>query len=255
MHRMNQLRDSGKTILLVTHDLGAITKFCNRGLLLDEGRLIAEGSPESVVQKYRALIFERERRHGNFGAVEGAPYTVEAPSTSPMPVADTIPNVDHRFGNGAASLIGVDLLDESGRPTRTVFGGQRVTIRVSARFTKHVAQPIVGYTMRDRLGVEVSACNTSYAKAFLPAGAPGQVVTTDFRIMLPHLAAGSYSLSPAVAQGNVVRHDMCDWIDNALVFAMQATDLVYGMMRMDVCVLNYVGPVAEDRPAGSVETR
>src|SRR5262249_13017722 len=43
MHRMNQLRDSGRTIVLVTHDLGAVTKFCSRALLLDGGRLLEDG--------------------------------------------------------------------------------------------------------------------------------------------------------------------------------------------------------------------
>lgn len=255
MHRMAQLRASGKTIVLVTHDLGAVTKFCNRGILLDEGRLLADGSPDTVVQKYRALVFERERRHGGFGESDGAAATAGPSSTAPMPVAEGIANIDHRFGNGAATLIGMDFLDENGRPTRSVFGGQKATIRISARFNQSVAQPILGYTMRDRLGVELSACNTSYAKAYLPGVEPGQVVTTDFHVVLPHLTAGSYSLSPAVACGNVLRHDMCDWIDNALVFTLQATDLVYGMMRMDVEVVNYVGPSVQGAPAGSMDSQ
>jgi lipopolysaccharide transport system ATP-binding protein len=59
MHRMNKLRDSGKTIVFVTHDLNAVTKFCDRAILLDNGRLLEDGKPDLVVQKYRALIFER----------------------------------------------------------------------------------------------------------------------------------------------------------------------------------------------------
>jgi ABC-type polysaccharide/polyol phosphate transport system ATPase subunit len=244
MHRMNRLRAAGKTIVLVTHDLGAVVKFCNRALLFDHGTLLEDGSPDAVVQKYRALTFERERRYGQFEGEENAPAeSLNALRGKAMPIARSIPHVDHRFGNGDATLLGVDLLDETGQPTLEVFGGQEVIIRVSVRFNQDVAQPILGYTLRDRLGVEISACNTSHAGKILPPARRGQLYTTDFGVELPDLASGSYSISPAVARGNVLRHDMCDWIDNALVFSVQASDLVYGMLKMKVDVVNYIGEV------------
>jgi ABC-type polysaccharide/polyol phosphate transport system ATPase subunit len=241
MHRMNQLRDSGKTIILVTHDLGAVTKFCNRALLLDAGRLLEEGKPDRVVQKYRALMFERERRYGEFesgDAVNGESEVFLA--AEKMPVARVIPNIDHRFGSGEATVLGVDLMDAQGKPTREVFGGEKVVVRVSVRFNQDTTAPIIGYTLRDRLGVDLSACNTSFAGRALRAAVKGQVITSDFQILLPHLAAGSYSISPAVAKGDVLKHDMCDWIDNALVFNLQSDQMVYGTMKMDVDVKSYV---------------
>ena len=53
------------------------------------------------------------------------------------------------------------------------------------------------------------------------------------------MAAGSYSISPAVAQGNVLKHDMCDWVDNAVIFSLKSEYLVYGMLKMDVEVQTY----------------
>jgi lipopolysaccharide transport system ATP-binding protein len=241
MHRMNQLREAGKTIVLVTHDLGAVTKFCDRALLLDGGRLLEQGKPDLVVQKYRALMFERERRYssaeGGTGASEITDIVV---AQGAVPVARTIPNVDHRFGSGEATLLGIELMRLNGDPTRDVFSGQVVVIRVSAQFNKDVEQPILGYTLRDRLGVEISACNTSFTGRSLPAVHAGQIITCDFRVSLPYLAAGSYSVSPAVARGSVLKHDMCDWIDNALVFSLQSSEMVYGMLRMDVEVKSYI---------------
>jgi lipopolysaccharide transport system ATP-binding protein len=240
MHRMNRLSAAGKTIVLVTHDLTAVTKFCDRALLLDRGRLLADGPPDLVVQKYRALIFEREREYGEFaGEPEKQPAADAALPLSPMPVARSIPNIDHRFGNGEATLLGVDLLAGDEQPVRELFGGQRAVVRVSAEFVRDTAAPILGFTLRDRMGVEISACNTSYAGRPLPPARAGQVMTSDFCIELPCMAAGSYSISPAVANGSLLKHDMCDWIDNALVFQLQSRGLVYGMLKMDVEVRNY----------------
>jgi ABC-type polysaccharide/polyol phosphate transport system ATPase subunit len=239
MHRMNHLRAMGKTTVLVTHDLTAITKFCSRALLLDAGCLIENGAPDMVVNKYRALMFERERRYGHFdgdekGAVEG-----EVVAGEDMPVARSIPNIDHRFGNGAARILGVELLDENGSPTGEVQGGRIIVLRISAEFLKDVSRPILGYTMRDRLGIDISACNTNFAGSVLPSARSGQIYTSVFRIHLPRMAAGSYSIAPAVADGDLTKHDMCDWIDNALIFNLQADDLVYGTLKMDVEVRNY----------------
>lgn len=241
MHRMNQLRATGKTIVLVTHDLGAVTMFCDRALLFDSGRLLEDSRPDIVVQKYRALMFERERRYANHGDHPETEGDFHAVNKEEMPLARSIPNVDHRFGTGEAAVIGVDLLDSVGRPVREVVGGQQVVIRVSVRFLQAVSKPILGFTLRDRLGVEISACNTTYARKILPAARPGHVMTSDFRLTVPNLAALSYSISPAVAKGDLLKHDMCDWIDNALVFTVQSAESVYGMMKMDVSVVNYVG--------------
>jgi len=245
MHRMNHLRDSGKTIVLVTHDLEAVTKFCDRALLLDRGHLLEDGKPEMVVQKYQAMIFERERRYGGFEG-SGAPESAEPTPDKEMPVARLIPNVDHRFGNGEASLLGIELLDASGNAISEVTGGQAAVIRISAQLMEDIGQPIVGYTIRDRLGVQVSASNTSHAGRPLPPGRKDQIITSDFHVKLPELAPGSYSISPAIAKGSMLRHDMCDWIDNALVFVLGSQNLVYGVMRMEVDVRSYFSQVTDN---------
>jgi lipopolysaccharide transport system ATP-binding protein len=249
MHRMNRLRAGGKTTILVTHDLGAVTKFCDRALLLDGGRLLEDGPPDRVVQKYRALIFERERRYGPLDDEEKGPAdgSTLLPAKD-MPVVRSIPNIDHRFGNGAARILGVDLLDEKQNPAREIFGGQTVILRISVEFLRDVARPILGYTLRDRLGIEIAACNTSYADCVLPPARRGQIFTSDFRIHLPRMIAGSYSIAPAVAEGDVLKHDMCDWIDNALVFSLLSDELVYGMLKMDVEVRSYASAGSEVGP-------
>jgi hypothetical protein len=159
-----------------------------------------------------------------------------------MPVTRSIPNIDHRFGNGEATVLGLELLDKSGSAVREVVSGDKVLIRISVQFNGDIDQPIIGYTLRDRLGIEISASNTTHAGQQLPHAYKDQIVTSDFLIDLPHLAPGSYSISPAVAKGSLLMHDMCDWIDNALVFTVRSQRIVYGMVSMPVNVRNYLSP-------------
>ncbi len=240
MHRMNQLRAGGKTTVLVTHDLTAITKFCDRALLLDGGHLIEDGPPDRVVEKYRWMIADRERNYDQLeGEGRGSARGDLVPAGDKAPVVRSIPNIDNRFGNGAARILGVELLDEKGRPASEIRGGSTVVVRLSAEFLNDVARPILGFTLRDRFGIDISASNTTYAGAALPAARKGQIYTSDFEIDMPQMSAGSYSIAPAVADGGLQRHEMCDWIDNALVFTLRADELVYGNLKMDVRVRTY----------------
>jgi len=56
----NRLRDEGTTIVLVTHDMNAVTRFCHRAVLLERGKIVASGEPEHVANHYLELNFNRD---------------------------------------------------------------------------------------------------------------------------------------------------------------------------------------------------
>jgi ABC-type polysaccharide/polyol phosphate transport system ATPase subunit len=64
----NRLRDEGKTIVFVTHDMGSVNRFCHRALLLERGELITFGEPEKVAESYLELNFGRELQDGADGS-------------------------------------------------------------------------------------------------------------------------------------------------------------------------------------------
>jgi hypothetical protein len=84
---------------------------------------------------------------------------------------------------------------------------------------------------------------------------PGQRLTLDFHLDLPYLYPGTFSLSPAIADGPLENYAMCDWIDNAIALPMEHGDgPVYGYLhipcRIEVNALLGVRiPVEEELPA------
>jgi ABC-type polysaccharide/polyol phosphate transport system ATPase subunit len=231
VNRIRQLRAQGKTILFVTHDLQAVTKFCDRAILLDQGQKIREGSPEEVAQRYQALIFERERNR----AGQGEAFFAQEEDGS-LPLVNTVPHVHNRYGERAAEIQGVILLNECGEVVNEASAGEELTLLVTATFKKAIPSPIIGFTIRDKVGVEVTASNTSYEGVVLPEAGAGGQITVAFRFRVPELRPDSYSISPAVAQGNVWEHSIEDWIDNAYIFTIRDTGLVYGSMKWAVNV-------------------
>ena len=231
INRIRALMAEGKTILFVTHDLQAVTRFCDEAILLDQGRKIASGSPEEVTRRYQALILDRER--GRPGTGEIFPTQQEDGS---LPLVNTIPHIHSRYGKGAGELLGVVLLRENGEVATEVRSGELLRLLVTASFKKEIRSPIVGFTVRDKLGVEVTASNSSYEGVSLPAASPGDTYTVAFAFRVPELRPGSYSISPALAQGNIWEHAVEDWIDNAYIFTLEETGLIYGTMKWSVDV-------------------
>ena len=56
--RIAEFRQTGKTIVLVTHDMGAIRKMCNRAILLDHGTVFDDGPSAHVLSRYEELIHQ-----------------------------------------------------------------------------------------------------------------------------------------------------------------------------------------------------
>ena len=228
INRIRRLQRQGKTILFVTHDLSALSQFCSRAVLLDHGRKICEGEPEEVASRYRALVFERESRE----AGTGAGY-VEVDEESGLPLISTIPYVHNRFGEGRAEMLGIILHTENGEVVSDVRAGQELNILISVRFKEDVEFPIVGVTIRDRMGTEITATNTSYEGTTLPLLRAGTIITVRLKMKIPRLRPGSYSISPGVARGNIWEHEIEDWIDNAYIINVVETELVYGLMKWE----------------------
>ena len=227
-NRIRRLRQEGKTILFVTHDLQAVTRFCDRAILLDHGQKLEDGDPEQVVQRYQALIAEREQKAGSGEVWTGTDQDQN------LQVVSTIPHIHHRYGDGGAKVIGIILHSREGKVLNEIRAGEEVHIVISVRFVRPLQNPIIGFTIRDHLGVEIAASNTSYEGLHLPPTHPEDVLTVGFQIQIPELRPDSYSISPAVANGNIWQHSIEDWIDNAYIVNLVDSGLVYGMMRWSV---------------------
>jgi ABC-type polysaccharide/polyol phosphate transport system ATPase subunit len=122
----HRLRDQGKTILFVTHDMGAVTRFCDRAMLLERGEQLLLGEPERVGSHYLELNFGRD--HTAAGrAAEAAQARGE--------------KVDERFGSGAATIVDAWFENDHGARTEHLQQGNRCTFRMKVRFNRLFEKP------------------------------------------------------------------------------------------------------------------
>jgi ABC-type polysaccharide/polyol phosphate transport system ATPase subunit len=111
----NDLRDRGRTIVFVTHDMGALQRFCHRALLLERGDPVYLGDPQEVADRYLELNFGRDPQSMGEG--------------------------EERVGDGQARIVDVWLENEVGKRLSNVPQHQPVTLKARVSFAVNVTDP------------------------------------------------------------------------------------------------------------------
>jgi len=244
MRKVHELRSKGVTILFVSHATADVKAIGDRALWLEHGQLIEIGETDRVVAKYLAAMVEKDstyqKGHHEVKRSGGAELR-RAPE-----IVDTIPNIDHRYGDGRAEVLGIVVLDEDGNPLHLLEPASRIVVRISVRAKEDVPLPVVGFMLRNQLGMDFAGSNTAREGYELAALQPGDIVTVDFHIDLPELYPGSFSLSPAIADGTLTEYQMCDWIDNAIALQMARSEgEIYGYLHLP-CKIEINGRLRKD---------
>ena len=130
----NKLRDEGKTILFVTHDMGAVKRFCHRALLLEKGEVKLIGEPERVGSHYLEINFGRDRT-GEGQAAEEAQAAGE--------------EVEEHFGTQAARVLEVWVEDQAGARVPAVKQGESFTVKLRVGFDRLVERPIISFALEN----------------------------------------------------------------------------------------------------------
>ncbi len=262
--RMEEIRQNGTTILMVTHDMGSIIKYCDKVVLLNKGQFIAEGNAGHMVDLYKKILagqmdslkaeLDREKRAGDTAGPEGAgpkaagpkgagledteperggdlEAGAEKPSEHLMQEQITINANRTEYGDGRAEIFDLGLLDERGNLTNLLLKGEMFTIREKIRFHADIEAPIFTYTIKDKKGTDLTGTNTMYEGTDIKPVVRGDVYQVDFTQKM-NLQGGEYLLSMSCTgfeQGeHVVYHRLYD-VANITVISNKNTVGVYDM--------------------------
>ncbi|MFN7541410.1 MAG: ABC transporter ATP-binding protein [Acidobacteriota bacterium] len=231
LRKVHELRQHGVTILFVSHSMGDIKAIGDRVLWLDRGRVRDLGTTDLVISKYLA---EMNAKDSSF-VEHQAEHRKDQPRSQSQPpqLVTSIPNIDHRHGDGRAEIIGIAVLNEHGEPAGMLEPNTKAIVRISARAHQDIALPNIGFMMRNHLGIDFAGSNTLREGYELDPMQPGDTLTIDFHIEFPELYPSHFSFSPAIADGTLLNYRICDWIDNALILQMgHAEGQIYGYLHL-----------------------
>jgi lipopolysaccharide transport system ATP-binding protein len=243
IRRILQLKQDGVSIFFVSHDLDAVRSLADRAAWMEHGSVRMEGKPDDVVAKYMANVLTRKRKESGEELTVGKGLQISPELDLPEEVLSripsflrSIPNMDHRYGNGKAHIQGIGVFGEDGGELTSVEQGQRICVRISVEFLEDVERPNVGFMLRNRLGQDITATNMMFEGEKLAPARAEAWLSVDFIMDMPLLQGAYYHLSPAVADGTLDHYEICDWIDNACAVEVVQRADTYGHMRIPMRV-------------------
>jgi ABC-type polysaccharide/polyol phosphate transport system ATPase subunit len=222
--RIKEMQEAGTTILFVSHDPGAIRALCSRAILLNGGRIEADGTPADVLDRYQKVIMAAEAAYA-----EAQLGLDQSPVVSVDEDSGVTPQFTYRHGNGSAEILRVDLLDASRRPIAMVETGQLVHVRVRVVFHEDLEDPVYGFVIRNRHGINLYGTNTKVQGIKPGLVKRGERVETTFTFNC-WLAPDLYSISIAVHSPASVSFD---WMDGALYFRVFSEIAIEGVANLN----------------------
>lgn len=202
--RIKQFREEGTTLLIVSHDKGAIQTICDRAILLSAGQLVMEGEPEAVMDYYNAMIAERENQTVRQHIGEGG-------------------RVQTISGTGEAVVTNVHLRNERNEVIEVVSVGQSVRLCVTIETKSPLPELVLGYMIKDRLGQPIFGTNTYHMNQVLHHVPSGSVLTFVFSFVAM-LGPGTYSMATSLHTDDTHISRNYEWKDFAFVFNVMNVD-------------------------------
>lgn len=214
---LDEFKDKGGTILLVSHSQQTIVRQCNRCLFFHQGYLMLDGPSKPVTDIYQRFLYgtadeqkqlmaalleqptasldalDEAASPNVFSTVAGHTVTAQQPILDP----DIPATAETTYGNGQAEILDCAMCDESGRPVNVLLAGQRYQWCYRVRFLEVARRVNFGMMIRTVDGIPTIAINTEGLGQCYQWIEQGQEVDVTFNIAL-NLAPGTYYLEAGV---------------------------------------------------------
>lgn len=223
--KFEDFKKQGKTILFVSHDLGSISKYCDRVILLEKGHKIGEGEPKEIIDMYKKVLVGQLDQISNTNKSSAASSGEKWKDSMQLN-----PNVDE-YGSGLAEFEDYCAYDNSGTITNTIIKGEEFTVKVKIRFFERLQDPIFALSFKNMQGTEITGTNTMFEKITTGTPEAGDVYTVTFTQNMS-LQGGEYLISLGCVgyrEGNfTVYHRLYD-VFNLTVISSKNTTGFYDM--------------------------
>ena len=199
LDKFAEFRRRGKTILLVTHSLSLVERFCDDAVWLDSGLIKAVGDPKRVVDAYLSHVESQEEQQLEADDIKTRKMTEtssEPLTTGEASMDDMFQVEEGRWGSREVEILDVTLVGDDGKSAHVFHSGDRMSVRVHINAEKPVSDFVFGVGLFNADGVCCYGTNTDLEQ-LVSKEIDGEG-TVDFTIDSLDLVAGTYKLDVAV---------------------------------------------------------
>ena len=178
-HKFEEFKKMGKTILFVSHDLGSISKYCDRVILLNQGVKVSEGEPKKIVDEYKQVLVRQDEDVFENGEKKAAILESAKDKKRWMNELKINPEVLD-YGEKQAEIIDFAIVDSNGVITSNIEKNSEFTLKMKVQFKEDIQDPIFAFTIKDLQGTEVTGTNTMYENVQIGPVKAGDIKVGEF---------------------------------------------------------------------------
>ena len=203
--KLEDLKNKGKTILFVTHDMGSVMKYCNRAIIFNHGAIVAQGETAAMIDIYKKILVgqysgqkvendveENKKVSADVDELIDQGSTGEDPDKAWKEYMLMNPNCQI-YGDQRAEIIDFGIFDEDGEITNTIYKFSQFSLRMKIKFNEDIQNPIFAFSIKDIKGTELTGTNTLIEKLDIGQAKKGQEVVIEFKQKMS-LQGGQYLL-------------------------------------------------------------
>ena len=161
-HKFEEFKEQGKTILFVSHDLGSISKYCDKVVLLNQGKKVIEDVPKKVIDIYKKILVNQYDENKAEDSRNAQKIQAEQGGLLKSRI-NVNPNINV-YGNGKADIFDFGVIDSNGNVTNAIEKGSEFTVIMKVRFYDTIHDPIFAVAIKDLKGVTITGTNTMYER-------------------------------------------------------------------------------------------
>ena len=217
--KIKEFKSLGTTLIIVSHDSGAIKSICDRVILLEKGQILKDGEPEAVLDYYNALISKKQDVQISQVALENGKIATIS-------------------GNKKACIKNIEILDAAGKKIQNLEVGRKIKLKVTVLANENLPSLVLGYQIKNRFSQVVYGTNTYHLKQALKNLKKGEEYDFSFEFDA-NLGVGSFSVTIALHDSDNHLQNNYEWRDNAIIFN------VVNFSKPDFVGLAYLEPSLE----------
>lgn len=191
--KFEDFKKEGKTILFVSHDLGSISRYCDRVILLNKGEKMEEGSPKKVINLYKRLITTSSKEKDGSDVKPKHSIEENVKGDNWKDNYSINPKLEE-YGDGKATIVDFAVVDEDGNLTNVIEKGSRFKIMTKVVIEEPMKDPIFTFTFKNVRGIDITGTNTMIEDINLGVCNSGEVYLATYEQDM-FLQGGEYLLS------------------------------------------------------------
>lgn len=178
--KFEEFKNQGKTILFVSHALGTIQKYCDRVVLLNKGKKMAEGTPKKIIDLYNKQLADDVKENKEAASGAGSQDRDKELDEKWNEKMVTNPKA-LEYGDKSAEIIDFCIKDEKGNITNNIIKDTYFEIMMKVRFNETIKDPIFAFTIKDLKGTELTGTNNKLQEMNIDEVERGSIKCITFR--------------------------------------------------------------------------